>query len=201
MKKAAILIPTLLFLATPAVASAATIIQNGSSNVSVNVTTSTNTGGNSVTSNSVTSTSSGPTHVSVSDSEGNTEVHVNNGDFTIKGTVKSVSGSTLNISGQNVQYNPTNLSTPSVGQYVTVKGTNQNGVLTATSITVSDSSINTSTPDPTQNPTESPTATPDTSSQNATSSSSSASPVPIEQLNGLIDQIKKLVEQIFSIFK
>lgn len=157
---------------------------------------------NSSNSNSYSNNVNSHTNITVSENTGDTSVHIDNNNFTISGTVKSVSGNTLNVSGQNIQFDPSKLSTPSVGSKVTVKGTVQNGVFNAISISSDGSSssvLGTNTKAASPTPSPSSTVSPSSSAMSPSPSSSSVS-FPSSP-NSLLEELLQLFNKLFSIFK
>lgn len=207
MKSAAVLASLLVLLITPSIASA---------EVTTNIKVNTSTGNNTI--NGVT-TGSNNTKINISSNgEEDTEVKIENGQFTIKGTINWVGDNSFKVSNQEVfidsglANNLKNQGVLKVDQRVTVKGNSSNGKLTATEVngegssstpsnpTATPSKIPTPQPSSTLTPTATPTGTliptPTTTPQSNDELSEEEKGVisqMIDTLQGLIDKLKDLL--------
>lgn len=192
-----ILIPFLLTsFVTPAYGE--TIIKNGDSNIHVTVNNSYNSGNSGSYTNQV----NNKTNINVSENGGKTKVQINNNDFIITGTVKSISGSILNVSGQEINFDSNKLSPPSLGQKVTVKGTvATNGSLTATSISADNNSNSILGTANSQNTSSSPKPTTSPSTSPIPTISPFVNPPTNPKPFIVLEKLKEIFDKLFSKFK
>lgn len=173
------------------------------SNVSVKIDNQINTSNNSQT-----NSSNNSTHINISQSEGNTEVTINNNDFKISGRVDSTSTNHFTIANQQIIKDNLTSSENSlimVGNILKVSGIIKSGQLHA-----SDIELVTSNPSATPNPLSSSTPKPSaihSSSPNLSSPSPEASTLdnvrvtisgPIEHVSNIIQQIIKFLQNLSS---